>query len=169
MEKQLKNDDMIEFLYNEYKTDVFRFALSIIKDIQDAQDIVGDVFCKASINLSQLRNPEKAKVWLLTVTKNLSIDFIRKRSVEIDFFNTSFDNQIECNDFYSYDYFQMIECLDEIERKIVTLHIVNGLKHNEISKILSLSHSLIRKRYSRALEKIRIGLKGEIINGSPMD
>lgn len=158
-EEQRQTVPVMESLYIAYKTDVFRFALSMVKDQQQAQDITGDVFCKAFENLRQLRESSKVKPWLLSITRNVTLDFIRKNAAEAVYIVQA--DQIGGEPWQNYEFLQMIECLDEVDRQIVTLHIVNRLEHSEIAKILSLSYPLTRKRYSRSLQKIRDHLEGE--------
>ena len=45
--------------------------------------------------------------------------------------------------------------LDELDREVLLMRNVEGLSHLEISHVLDVSHDSVRKRYGRALLKLR--------------
>lgn len=146
------NDLNISQLFDTYKTDVFRFALSITRDVYLSEDITQDVFLKLIQNINQIEDAAKIKSWLLTTTKNLTLNIMRKRSFEMC---ETYESLSVKEDNYQSDFFSMLDCLDETEQQIVVLHIVNGLKHKEIAQIMDMKPGTVRQRYARSLKLIK--------------
>jgi len=144
----------VESLYNAYKTDIFRFALAMVRNVQDAQDITGEVFCKAHEKLHRLRDAQKAKVWLLSIARNLAVDMYRRRA-PVNIYRQPPEPQTPG----PFEFVQVVECLALPDRQIVTLRFVGGLTHDEIAKVLHMTSAQVRKRYSRALQKIKLFLE----------
>ena len=79
---------------------------------------------------------------------------IAKRTVSIEnqvFEQESFEQKIINDAFLS----QLLKKLTEEEREIITLHIVSGLKHREIAKILQKPLSTVLSKYNRAIGKLK--------------
>ncbi|MBQ2836040.1 MAG: sigma-70 family RNA polymerase sigma factor [Clostridia bacterium] len=73
------NNSAFEKLYNKYNTLVYGIAFSILKNKQDAEDVVQTVFAKIyDIDTDKLPTQKEAS-WLYTITKNESITLLRKR------------------------------------------------------------------------------------------
>ena len=54
---------------------------------------------------------------------------------------------------------QIMSILDASEQEIITLHIVSGLKHAEIAKLLGKPLSTVLSKYHRAIKKLQSNLK----------
>lgn len=145
------NDLNISQLFDAYKTGVFRFALSITRDVYLSEDITQEVFLKLIQNINQIEDAE-IKSWLLTTTKNLTLNIMRKRSFEMC---ETYESLSAKEDNHQSDFLSMLDCLDETEQQIVVLHIVNGLKHKEIAQILDMKPGTVRQRYAHSLKLIK--------------
>jgi RNA polymerase sigma-70 factor (ECF subfamily) len=147
----------IRNIYSKHKTDLYRYVLSIVKNVHTAEDIVQDVFLLLIEKSGELKNPKAVRAWLFTSARNRAFDVLKKpQSENID------DVEIKENFNYNFEIFELLECLDETDREIVTLHISSGFKHKETAKILKLEESNVRQRYKRAIEKIRKNTEGLI-------
>jgi RNA polymerase sigma factor (sigma-70 family) len=70
-----------KYLENRYKDRIFNYAMWLVKNRQDAEDITQEVLIKIweqglEIRLSAIKS------WIMRTTHNLSIDYLRKRSVK---------------------------------------------------------------------------------------
>ncbi len=70
------------FLVNKYKGAVHAYAYLRIRDYQDAQDIVQEVFIKAYKKLAQLKWPHRFQSWLYTIAANECKLWLRGHSKE---------------------------------------------------------------------------------------
>ena len=69
---QQGNTDAFEQLMRRYQEQIFRISRSIVKNSQDAEDIVQDTFLQAYLKLDQLRQPKGFFSWLQKIAVNLS-------------------------------------------------------------------------------------------------
>lgn len=71
--------DSVEYLYETYRSDVYRYLLGLTRDPDLAEDILSDTFCAALMSLEGLRDDKSVKSWLLTIARNKWLDHLRKR------------------------------------------------------------------------------------------
>ena len=140
------NPDLVQQWYEQYKTGLFRFALSILKDSHLAEDVLQETFVKL-LSGKYLVQEGKQQAWLYKVARNLSYDLLRKRDWETE------QVAVQCRE--SYDYIDLIAGLDITEREIVTLKIIGGLTHKEIAKVMGITVHAAKKRYERIIRKLR--------------
>ena len=105
----------------------------------------------------------KPLAWIFTIEMNL----IRRQwgknqrfvpldeSIEIESDDGDFADSVINNEFLR----QVLSTLSEEEREVITLHIVSGLKHREIAKLLGKPLSTVLSKYNRAIKKLQIQIK----------
>lgn len=137
---------LVQQWYEQYKTGIFRFSLSILKDSQLAEDVLQETFLKL-LSGKYLVQEGKQQAWLYKAARNLSYDLLRKQEWETEL--------VEIQGGDSYGYIDMIAGLGLTEREIVTLKIVGGLTHKEIAKVMGITVHAAKKRYERIIQKLR--------------
>lgn len=147
----------MEKYYLKYKNDVFRFALSIVKDIHIAEDITQESFLKLFQNNDKIRDRAKIKTWLFTTARNLSITALKK-DASIEFCDKT-DYTSKSGDEYDLKYFEIISALPQEEQQLISLRIIGKFKWKEIAEILDCSEEAIKKRYQRSLDKLKTAIK----------
>lgn len=139
-------------LYEEYATDMYRFALSICKNPYDAQDAVQETALSVYKSLPSLRSPEKFKSYLFLSLSNMCKKRLSDHSQTAEFTDTgAVDSEIE----FSLPVKEALERLDDISREILMLSVVGGFKSKEISKMINIPANTVRTKQKRALEKMR--------------
>lgn len=89
--KAKKNDQIaFNFLLDTFWNDVYAFQLKRTKNENDAEDITIQTFSKAFDKINTYKDEFKFSTWLITISKNLHIDLVRKQKKSIQ--NTSKDN-----------------------------------------------------------------------------
>jgi RNA polymerase sigma-70 factor (ECF subfamily) len=68
-------------LYERYKLLVLKICYHYLADYDQANDVFHDIFIKVIENAENLKNPSVFKSWLLTITRNLCVDRLRKTSL----------------------------------------------------------------------------------------
>ena len=154
--------DAMSVLYENSKTAVFALALSILKNRQDAEDILHDTFVQLYRMADRYDRGGRPLSWILTMTRNLCLMQLRRKSrtevsaEDLEFpetenpFATAEDRMILQT---------AIRCLEDDERQIVMLHAVAGLKYREIAEQMHISLPAAVSRYHRALQKLQKHLK----------
>lgn len=132
-------------LYEQYKNGIYRYALSILKDPQLAEDVLHDTFVK----LLSGKHPREEQAWLYRVARNLCYDHLRraKREAPREQPLAQADEQ--------YAYIELIAALPPKEQEIITLKIVGGLTHKDIGAVLGITAKAAQKRYERAIATLR--------------
>jgi RNA polymerase sigma-70 factor (ECF subfamily) len=64
----------------EYRADIFRYARSFCRNDADADDLAQTAVLRALAAGTELRNPERAKYYLLRIVRNLATDQARARA-----------------------------------------------------------------------------------------
>ena len=144
-------------LYQQTSGAVYGFALSILKNKQDAEDVMHDTYIRAYNGAVSYRPTGKPLTWMLTIVRNLCYNRIRDNRICEDI---SQYNDILCSE-TGHDpeeralVEQAIGVLASDERQIVILHAITGMKHREIAEILDVPTGTVLSKYNRALRKMR--------------
>ena len=67
------------FLLDTYWNDVYGFLLKRTENENDAEDITIQTFSKAFDKIDSFNEKYKFKTWLITISKNIHVDFLRKK------------------------------------------------------------------------------------------
>ena len=154
----LNDTEAFNELYNLINTNVYSFALSILKNHDDALDVVQDTFISIYHNAYRYEKKGKPMAWILTITKNLAYMKIRSNKKEVDITNIEFKK----NDNYDKILINyLLENLTAEERQIIVLHSLNGFKFHEIAGILDLKLTTTLSKYHRAIKKLKELMKEE--------
>lgn len=144
-------------LYNETRASVYSFALSILKNTYDAEDVLQDCFIQIYAAAGDYKSVGKPLAWILTITKNLCFKKLREQkkteSNSVEILQADFkDTEVTPEDKIMLQ--ACMQCLSDEERQIVVLHAVAGFRHREIAKLLSMHLSTVLSKYNRALKKL---------------
>ena len=77
-------DEQFIRAYEMYKNTVYAVIYHYVQNDADAADVIQDSILKAYTNLSQLRNRERFRSWMLSIVHNTAIQYIRKRRGSCD-------------------------------------------------------------------------------------
>ena len=146
---EIKYGNRIAFekLYNNYNKLIYNIAYSILKNKQDAEDIVQIVFEKLYlIDKEKLPNRNESS-WLYSITKNETINYLKRNKNNIDL-----DSIYNIEDNYN----RLISKLNNKEKEIISLKIVSNLSFEEIGKLLKEPTGTIKWRYYKAVNTLKI-------------
>ena len=150
-------------LYELIGRDVFSYALAKTTDKENAEDVTHDTFVKVWKYAAQYTPAGKPLAWIFTIEINLIRRLYNKskrfvpleEAIEVEFDGDSFAEKIVNNEFLR----QMLNSLNDEERTIVALHIVSGLKHREIARLLDKPLSTVLSKYNRSIKKLQTLVK----------
>jgi len=146
-----------------HKDQMYRLAQRILRNEEDAKDIVQDSFVKLWSKRKVLGNIKSIKSFTLTMVRNACIDHIRKHKPETDKeqqINSKSDYQnpekrLEVSDQLS-KVKTIINQLSDQQREVIQLREIEGLEYHEISEITGLSSNNLRVIISRARKEIKM-------------
>lgn len=159
--------DALGKLYEKTCSAIYGFALSIVKEKADAEDVLQDVYIKIYAGAHAYQPKGKPLAWMLTITKNLARMRIREqnRATLLPAEEILSSNQLVVTDEDRMVLEALLSELKDAERQIVVLHSLTGLKHREIAKLLNIPLPTVLSKYNRAIKKLRLCLKEEESNG----
>ena len=155
----LGNETAVEELYKNYKELVINIAFSIVKNRDLSEEIAQMVFLKIiKMDKSKLPTSNESS-WIYTVTKNETIEYLRKQHNEIDIddiydipnLKNEIDEIIDIDNFNT-----IIKCLDEKEKEIVSLKIISNFTFKEIAEILEIPIGTVQWKYYKAVHTLKI-------------
>ncbi len=146
-------------LYEDTYAAVFGFALSILKNRQDAEDVLQEVYVRIWQSAASYREWGKPMAWIFTITRNLALMDLRRKNRTVPVapqdWPEMFSDVQEVTAEDSLVLSSLMERLGDDEREIVLLHTVAGLKHSECAQLLGMGLSTVLSKYSRAIKKLR--------------
>lgn len=145
----------LEELFNAYNMDVFRYAMSMLNQKEDAEDVVTSVFLKAFKYGIRNENKEAA---LISMTKQLCIDNIRHKIRR-----KAFEEAIDKEEPIVYTKetpevelaWKCIRQMPTAQRNVMMLIYFYDYKPSEIAKELSLSPATVSAMHHRGINQIR--------------
>ncbi len=156
----------LEKLYYASYQAVYALLLSILKNHQDAEDILQDTFIniKNGAHLYQKKDG-KPLAWIFTIAKNLAYMKIRRDgALDVSSMEEMQDNGIDFSSVEDPDDRIALEgafsVLTEEERNIILLHANSGMKHREIASLLHIPLSTVLSKYRRGLKKLKNYMEG---------
>jgi RNA polymerase sigma factor (sigma-70 family) len=159
IEECRKGSRMAQFsLYRQYSKAMFNLAYRMTSNREDAEDILQEAFTECFRNIGSFRFESTFGAWLKSILINRSINYLRKKKITLVYPEELPDKQEESVEEPLYDsekIFRGIEKLPDGYRIILTLYLLEGYDHSEISQILGISESTSKSQYSRAKMKLR--------------
>ena len=149
-------------LYETVYIDLYRFALCLMKNKQDAEDAVSESVLKAYENIRKLKDENAFRSWIFTITANTCKSRLREAAKRK---NESIDECLVNTPSEETDYGMSIDVrraftvLNEEEQTIIGLSVFGGYNSKEIGQMLGLKDNTVRSKKVRALEKMECVLK----------
>lgn len=155
--------DAFSDLYHQTSSAVYGFALSILKNQHDAENVMHDTYIRAYKSAGSYKPMGKPMAWILTIVKNLSYNLLKTGRVSeditqyesllhVDEGDTAIDRMILAKAF---------AILEFEERQIVILHALTGMKHREIAELLDVPIGTVLSKYNRSLAKMKKEIEGK--------
>ena len=138
----------------------FRMAMSLVKNRDDAEDIVQEGAYKAMRSAGKLKNPEFAATYVYRIMLNEAYKFLsEKKHVSID--EEEFLEPITFDTYEDTDLKKALDAMDVKDRTVIILKYFEDMKLEEISNILDENLSTVKSRLYRGLKKLRLEIGEE--------
>lgn len=147
------------------KNIVFRTALRIVLNREEAEDIVQDTLMKLWERRDELEKVENLEAFALTMARNMAIDRKEKKDNQHVSFDDeahdrpdeaqgSSDSQLMSKETHSF-VAEIINSLPEKQRTILQLRDIEGKTYKEIAEVLSISESDVKVTLFRARKETK--------------
>ena len=148
----------LEELYNDTRESVYAYALSLVKNLHDAEDVLQECYINIYRGASGYVSKGKPLAWILTITKNLCFKKFNENKDRVDLTEDEWSKHLEgFADLTPEEKTVLKDCislLSDEERQIVELHAISGYRHREIAEHLGIPLSTVISKYNRALQKL---------------
>lgn len=158
----IQNDEFCE-LVRIHEDSMYALAYSILKNDQDAADAISESIVKAYCGVSQLKNKQAFKAWLLKIVNNTSLEMLRGKHTTVDL-----DEQYDVPEEPGSSDLptklalrEAVESLAQPYRTVVILFYYNNLSIIEIAAITGGTILAVKKQLSRARTMLRKSLNKE--------
>lgn len=147
------SDEEIEEVIEVYSNTVYRFALSLTRQKDVAEDVFQNVFLRYMKKRPQFKNEEHAKAWFYVVTRNCSrmhftSAFMRYTAPLLDDIPSLTSEEKGL-------YYDVLK-LPEKYRTVIHLFYYEGYSTQQISSLLNKKDATVRTRLRRARELLKI-------------
>lgn len=168
------NEQAFEQIVKLYESAVYNMALYMTKNREDALDVSQEVFIKLWRSLGSFRGDCSIKSYIMKLTKNASLDLLRRRSrtdnlsltaenekgdeVQLDVPDTADESNPEAAYLKKERIRKVREGLmklDDDQREIIVLRDMEGMSYTDIAHALKISEGTVKSRLHRARSALK--------------
>jgi RNA polymerase sigma-70 factor (ECF subfamily) len=143
---------------------VYLVTLAIVVERADAEDVCQDAFIRGWERMRDCQEPERVRAWLCSIARRLALNHVQRsparRTVALEAVQSSvagrgapaamaeraeLTSRLEA----------ALNALSPVQRQVVLLHDVEGLRHAEVAAALDLSVTMSRRHLSDARRSLR--------------
>jgi RNA polymerase sigma-70 factor (ECF subfamily) len=164
-----RSDRAFERLYRRHVGDVYRYALAVMRNPADAEDVTQTTFLNAYRSYTEKGNrPEKPQNWLIAIAHNVCRQRFRqsaRRPAEVSFEDDIADTVPDDDTPTGDDIRRALGHLAFNQRAALVMRELEGRSYGEIAEILNLSTSAVETLIFRARRALREQLEGSLTCG----
>ncbi|MBL3658695.1 RNA polymerase sigma factor [Fulvivirga sediminis] len=149
-------------LYQLYSKAMFNICLRMVNDRYDAEDVLQEAFVSAFNGLRSYKGDSTFGAWLKRIVINKSINFIQKRKLSFEEYESEadhiFEETLDQSDDINYQIDKVKEAMGKLPdgyRVVFSLYLLEGYDHSEIADILKISESTSKSQLNRAKAKLK--------------
>ncbi len=166
--QKVKNGEPEPFgvIIDEFQQKLFHYCCHMLGSVHDAEEAVQEVFFKAYKNIGSYKKTVSFSAWLYKIAYNQCINIIRRKKLVqfipfidgIGYYESKGEKGVDDN-LLGDELWNALKKLSPVERNIIILRTVKELSYEEISTIINIKASTIRKKYERAKKKLQESIK----------
>ncbi|MBV5314025.1 MAG: RNA polymerase sigma factor [Prolixibacteraceae bacterium] len=160
VERCRKGDSKAQFeLYKLYYKPMYSVCLRMLGNEVEAEDVMQEAFLKAFTKIDTYEGVVSFGAWLKKIVINRSLDQLKKRKVKFEELNEKIPDEeppkLEISEIQMEQLKKAIQRLPDGYRVVLSLYLLEGYDHEEISQILGITNVSSRSQYLRAKLKLR--------------
>lgn len=141
---------------------MLNIAFRVLGDIAEAEDILQESFLDAFNKIKDFRQETTFGLWLKQIVVSKSINLLRKRRIqwaelEDGMLENIADEELDDDEDIQFKVAQVKEAIKELPegyRMVLSLYLLEGYDHEEISQILKITENTSRTQFLRAKRKL---------------
>lgn len=151
------SQEQFDFVYKEYAKELLQIAYGYTKNKEDSIDIMQNAYIAVLESNKRFESNEHIKYFLIRVTINESINFVKSYSKKKVLCNNDIIMNIPetKKDELPYDISEIVNILPEKYKTIIVLYYYDGMKIKDITKVLKMKESAVKKRLERARNLVK--------------
>lgn len=146
---------------------MYNICFRIVNDEMEAEDVMQEAFLSAFKKMGTYKGEVSFGAWLKKIVVNRSLDSLKKRKVRFEEITEKTaqisDYQMGTKEVDGKIIKKAIQDLPDGYRVVISLYLIEGYDHEEISQILGISNSSSRTQFLRAKNKLRELIKDKEI------
>jgi len=165
----------VQRLVDEFYAPLYRYAYRLAGSHADAEDLTQEAFCKAQLNIAQLRDRARAKPWLFSILRNDYLHRLRAQDkqtcVSLDGIGDVPEPASDpLPDIDPERLQQALNELPEVFRTPIILYYFEDFAYRDIAEQMELPLGTVMSRLSRAKTYLRARLlqPGEVAAQGPL-
>lgn len=142
---------------NQYSDMVYRIAVNACKSVEDAEDVMQNVFLKLYQYKKEFLDEEHKKRWLIRVTLNECHSLFRSpwKKGRQEWEQIEMEKRMVWQDPEKSEVFDAVMALAEKYRSVVYLYYYEGYQAGEIAEILQIRETTVQTRLMRARKQLK--------------
>jgi RNA polymerase sigma-70 factor (family 1) len=170
--KNLSKGNILAFntLYKEYSVRLYRFAFGYLKQEEEAEELVQEVFTIIWERRSELKANLSFRSFLFTISFNLIRKYFRTKAHLKEFFESHSFEDADSGTSEEVSYQSLLQHLNKLvdqlpdrRREIFMKSRFEGLSIQEIAALYNISHKTVENQLSEALRFLRTSLNRESV------
>jgi RNA polymerase sigma-70 factor, ECF subfamily len=166
--QQARQDRAFERIYRRHVGDVYRYALTVLRNPADAEDVTQTTFMNAYRAYARGERPRNAQNWLIAITHNVCRQRFRqalRRPEEVEYDDGIGDAVTEEEGPSAEDIQRALGQLAFNQRAALVMRELEGRSYAEIAEILGTSVGAVETLIFRARRALREQLEGSLTCG----
>ncbi|MED1068666.1 RNA polymerase sigma factor SigX [Bacillus paralicheniformis] len=161
-------EETFQKIYDQYHQDLFQFLFYMVKDKNQAEDLVQEVYIRVLHSYETFEGRSSEKTWLLSIARHVAIDWFRKQQTIRQRILGTFDwDKQDVKDrkplpedivMQNENLKEIFEALDRCtldQRSVIVLRFIQGYSISETAKALNFSESKVKTTQHRGLKVLR--------------
>jgi RNA polymerase sigma-70 factor, ECF subfamily len=162
---RVESDRAFERLYRKHVSDVYRYALALVRSEAEAEDITQTTFLNAFRAFQRGEQPRKPKSWLIAIAHNVCRQRFRhqlRRPQEVELDEDLAEAAVPEEGPGAEDLVRALQCLSFNQRAALVMRELEGRPYTEIGEILDLPVSAVETLLFRARRALREQLESTL-------
>ena len=147
-----KNPDAFDQLMRAQLQSMYRIAISMLQNEEDAADAIQETVLKCWQKIGQLKSDEYFQTWLTRILINQCKDILKSRKKYV--YVEDMPEIVHEDNYFTNEWKELLRRLNEKYRVVMELYYVDGFSTKEIAEMLHITDMNVRSRMARGRKQL---------------